>query len=120
MIPAHDNPPYRQTTLFENAAIAERAASCLVKTAQPAGRTRGALYAAAASRDYTVWTARLPKYYWTGSALTMTPVVSQCDRARPREAHRCRGAPCPSCNPVGVFDFVDNPERGEAAEFLRD
>jgi hypothetical protein len=47
-------PHTSQTPLFENAAIAERAASCLVKTAQPGGETRGALYAAAASRDYTV------------------------------------------------------------------
>ena len=55
IIPAHGNPPYCQTPLFENAAIAERAASCLVRTAQPGGQTRGALYAAVASRDYTVW-----------------------------------------------------------------
>jgi len=66
----------------------------------------------------------------------MTPEVSQCDRPRPRESHRCDGAPCPLCNPVDVFDFVE-PIRSvryfgaavrdakikrlkEAAEFLRD
>jgi len=63
----------------------------------------------------------------------MTPEVSRCDRPRPREAHRCDGAPCPLCNPVDVFDFVEPirsvstlaPRVGmqkykEAAEFLRD
>src|SRR5229473_1417662 len=37
----------------------------------------------------------------------MTPEVSRCDRPRPRQAHRCDGAPCPLCNPVDVFDFVE-------------
>jgi hypothetical protein len=57
-------------------------------------------------------------------------------RNRPREAHRCDGAPRPLRNPVDVFDFVE-PIRSvryfgaagrdakikrlkEAAEFLRD
>jgi hypothetical protein len=65
----------------------------------------------------------------------MTPEVSQRDRPCPREANRYDGAPCPLCNPDGVFDFVE-PIRNvgyfgaagrntkikrlkEAAEFLR-
>jgi len=38
----------------------------------------------------------------------MVTEVSRCDRprSRPREAHRCDGAPCHLCNPVDVFDFA--------------
>ncbi len=59
----------------------------------------------------------------------MTPEVSRCDRPRPREAHRCDGAPCPLCNPVDVSQCeyfgaagrdAKIKRRKEAAEFLRD
>src|SRR5713226_3123177 len=38
----------------------------------------------------------------------MTPEVSQCDRPRPREAHRCDGAPCPLCN---IIDWITDTAR---------